>query len=163
MPKFKMILAIFVTTLLLFTQLASATNNATPIGIWKTMDDVTGKPKAIIQISENQDHLLSGKIIQIFPKPGEDQNERCEACPGVLQHHKIVGLTILNNLHADMKHPRSWIGGSILDPMNGKIYQCNIQLVENNQKLRVRGYLGLPLFGRSQMWDRVTSPTQKQS
>ena len=51
-----------------------------------------------------------------------------------------------------------WNKGEILDPENGKTYHCLLRLMENGEKLKVRGYVGVPLLGRSQTWIRVTTP-----
>lgn len=126
-----------------------------PIGYWKTIDDVTGKPKAIIQITETQDQSVSGRVVKIFPRPGYDQNEVCSACEGDKHNKRIVGLVILENMKQDKDTPSVWAGGQILDPKNGKVYKCTMQVVEGGKKLNVKGYIGLPAFGRSQTWIRV--------
>lgn len=123
--------------------------------LWKTIDDVTGQPKAIIQISETPTHQMQGTIIKIFPRPGFDQNELCTACKGDLRNKPIVGITVLSNMTQDKGEANRWSGGEILDPKNGKSYRCTIQLMDNSQELSVRGYIGMPLFGRSQTWHRV--------
>ena len=92
-----------------------------------------------------------GKIIKIYPRPGHDQNPLCTACEGERHNQRIVGMRIMEKLQQNKKNMNAWTDGKILDPNNGKVYNCNIQLIENNKKLQVRGYLlGLPLFGRSQ-------------
>ena len=126
-----------------------------PIGYWKTIDDVTGKPKAIVQISEAKDKTLVGQILKIYPEPGFDQNETCAACPGSKHNQRIVGMTILEGLAQNTDQANEWNNGKILDPKNGKEYRCLIQTVDNGQKLNVRGYIGIALFGRSQTWIRV--------
>lgn len=126
-----------------------------PIGFWKTIDDVTHKPKAIIKISKTPQNKLIGEVVKIFPRPGHDQNELCLACTNEKHNQRIVGMTILENLSLSNKHPKQWSGGTILDPKNGKTYDCFVQVIENGQKLKVRGYIGLPLLGRSQTWVRV--------
>jgi uncharacterized protein (DUF2147 family) len=125
---------------------------ASPIGYWKTIDDVSGQPKSIVKISENQDHLLMGQVVKIFPSPGKDENEVCEACKGDKHNQPIVGMVILTGLKAGEKN---WDEGKILDPQNGKTYSCSAKLADNGNKLDVRGYIGLPLLGRSQTWERV--------
>ena len=127
-----------------------------PVGFWKTIDDVTHKPKAIVQIWEAPNKKLLGRILKIYPRPGADQNERCIACEGVKHNQRIIGMAILEKLAQNKDNLREWNGGNILDPKNGKTYSCNIQLVENGQKLNVRGYIGMPLFGRSQTWLRTS-------
>lgn len=126
-------------------------------GYWRTIDDVTGKPKAIIKISESEDHTLTGKILKIFPRPGYDQNEVCAACEGDKHNQRIVGMTVMNHVKADPDNQNLYTKGSILDPKNGKTYHCNVLLTQGGQQLEVRGYLGIPLFGRSQTWVRVNS------
>ena len=123
-----------------------------PIGYWKTIDDVTGQPKSIIQIYANSDQTLSGKVIKIFPKPGEDQNKVCEACKGDKHNQKIVGMTILEGMKTDGD---KWDDGQILDPKNGKTYHCTFKLIRNGANLEVRGYIGVSVFGRTQVWERV--------
>lgn len=125
------------------------------LGYWRTIDDATGKPKAIIRITENQDHSLNGQILKIFPRPGYDQNEVCEHCEGDKHNQRIVGMTVMNNLKPDPDNVNRYVKGSILDPNNGKTYHCNVLLSSNGQQLQVRGYLGVPLFGRSQTWMKV--------
>ncbi len=127
-------------------------NTATPIGYWRTIDDVTGKPKSIIRIWRTQNQQLAGEVIQIFPKQGESPDKRCVACRGKWHNQPIVGMVILSGLKPLEKQ---WGQGEILDPENGKTYKCSLRLAENGKKLRVHGYIGVPLFGRSQTWERV--------
>lgn len=139
---------------LFLTQFALAASNS-PIGYWRTIDDVTGKPKAIVRISESSGRLY-GTIVKIFPRPGYDQNEVCSACTGSNHNKRIVGLTILQGLKANPKDQTEWSGGSILDPLNGKTYKCYVQVINGGNQLTVRGYIGVSLFGRTQTWSRVS-------
>jgi uncharacterized protein (DUF2147 family) len=129
---------------------ASATD-ATPVGRWKTIDDNTHKPTAVVEISE-QDGALSGRIVQLFRKPNDDQNPRCVDCDGERHDQPIIGMTILWNLHSDGD---VWDGGEILDPDEGKTYRCKIHPIENGSKLEVRGFIGFSLLGRTQIWERA--------
>lgn len=129
-----------------------ALTTSSPIGYWKTIDDVTGQAKSIIQIYATSDQTLSGKVVQIFPKPGEDQNKVCEACKGDKHNQKIVGMVILEGMKLNGD---KWDGGHILDPKNGKTYRCTFKLIKNGANLEVRGYIGVSVFGRSQVWERV--------
>ena len=130
-------------------------STSSAVGFWKTIDDVTGKPKAIVQIWEAPNKQLFGKVLKIFPRPGHDQNAVCEACVGIQHNQRIVGMVVLGNLKKKTNSAFEWINGEILDPNNGKTYNSQIRLTEKGQKLNVRGYLGLPLFGRTQTWLRV--------
>lgn len=132
-------------------------NKYLPTGYWKTIDDVTGQPKAIVEITRTANNNITGRIIKIYPRPGQSQNELCIACQGNKHNARIVGMVIIENLAQNRNNFFEWHGGQILDPKNGKIYNCTIRLFENGQKLSVRGFLGLPLFGRTQTWHRMTS------
>ena len=121
--------------------------NAAIIGQWQTIDDETGKPKAIVQIDE-QGGKVYGKIVQLFRKPGENPDPVCRKCTDHRKNQKIIGMVILEQLEPK---GQEWSGGKILDPANGKIYDCKIWLEAG--QLKVRGYLGF--FFRTQTWQRV--------
>lgn len=155
----KILIAALVTLSTLFTTLAFAKADfaSSPVGIWKTIDDVTGKPKAIVKVWESRDKRLYGKILKVFPRPGLDINAVCKACKGKQHNQPLTGLTFLESLKKNKSNNIEWSGGKILDPKNGKSYHCSLQMADNGQKLNVRGYLGLPLFGRTQTWVRETA------
>jgi uncharacterized protein (DUF2147 family) len=134
----------------------AANANPSPIGYWRTIDDVTGKPKAIVHIYQSG-RALYGKIVKIFPRPGYDQNEVCTACTGSRHNQRIQGMVIMEGLTQNADNPAEWSGGHILDPLNGKTYQCTITLIDNGEKLDARGYLGVSLFGRTQTWIRASN------
>lgn len=133
--------------LLLFTLTITA-NSQTLLGRWKTIDDTSGKEKSIVEIFERNGKVY-GKVIQIFPQPGEDSDPSCTKCPTDDARHKkkIIGMEIIQNMVASGKE---WIDGKILDPEAGKIYSCKLWLEDNT--LKVRGYWG-PFF-RTQTWVR---------
>ena len=117
----------------------------TIFGKWKTIDDETGKEKGIAEIYEYKDKVY-GKIIEIFE---QDKNHfKCEKCEGDYHNKPILGLNIIKGLK---KNEDVYEGGKIVDPKNGKSYHCKITL-DGKDKLIVRGYIGIPLFGRSQIW-----------
>ena len=122
-------------------------------GTWKTIDDKTGKPKALIRIAEQPDGSYSGTIIKGL-MPGTNQPRTCTLCSGALKDQPMIGLTILTGLRQDAEHRHSFSGGEIVDPDSGKTYHCNAQLVDDGAKLEVRGYIGISLFGRTQTWVR---------
>lgn len=131
--------------------LPAAAADTSPVGRWQTIDDESGKPKAIVVIEE-QGGVLSGRIVQIFPEPGADPDPKCDVCPGDRKGKPIVGMTILDGLKAQGEN--LWEGGEILDPKNGKTYKALARLKQNGQDLEVRGFLGISLLGRTQVWHR---------
>ncbi len=125
-----------------------AANAQSVTGKWKTIDDETGKAKSVVEIYEVNGKIF-GKVIEILDKSKEDKV--CDKCSGSKKNKPIKGLVILENLEKDGEE---WNGGKILDPTSGKTYKCYISL-ENNNKLKVRGYVGISLMGRTQYWQRV--------
>lgn len=123
------------------------------VGKWTTIDDETKKVKSIVEIYESNGKL-EGKVIQLFRKPDEDQNPKCDKCKGEKKDQPIMGMIILWGMQN--KNDREWTDGEIMDPNNGKTYSCKMKLIENGKKLEVRGFLGLSLFGRTQTWERKT-------
>lgn len=124
---------------------------ASPVGLWKNIDDETGKPKALIRIAENNGEL-NGKIEKLFLAPNEVQNPSCEKCEGARKDQPIIGMTILWGMKRDGVE---YNGGQILDPANGKIYKSKMSFADTSKKLNVRGYIGMPMLGRTQSWVRV--------
>lgn len=150
--NFVFALVMIVSFNLFSTAYAYETPKTSPIGYWRTIDDVTGKPKSIVQIWKTDENILMGRVVKIFPKVGESENKLCTACKGGNHNQPIVGMVILSKLKYQSPN---WKGGQILDPHSGKTYRCALNITENGKKLKVHGYLGLPVFGRSQIWERV--------
>ncbi|MEH6564348.1 MAG: DUF2147 domain-containing protein [Halopseudomonas sp.] len=125
-------------------------DNSSPEGLWKSIDDNSGKPRALIRIVE-QEGTLRGTIEEVFPQPGKEQQSTCKECEGENKDAPIVGLTILTGLQ---KEGDEYTGGEILDPENGKVYSSKAELIEGGDKLQVRGYIGTPILGRTQTWIR---------
>lgn len=123
-------------------------HSQTALGKWKTIDDETGKAKSVVEIYENNGKIY-GKIIEIVDKTKE--NKVCDKCEGSKKDKPIKGIVILDGLS---KKGSSWEGGTILDPNSGKVYKCTISL-ENKDKLKLRGYVGISILGRTQYWERV--------
>lgn len=128
-----------------------------PIGYWKTIDDETGQPKAIVQIWQERDTLY-GKITKLFPRPGINDQTICKACQGDKRNQRLIGLVILEKLKRSQENKAFWDKGEILDPKSGKVYHSNLSVSNSGNHLNVRGYLGVPLFGRTQTWTRVSNP-----
>jgi uncharacterized protein (DUF2147 family) len=139
----------FLLLSLLFSQLSFGSSNDV-IGKWKTIDDESHKPKSIVEITKVGDSY-EGKIIQLFKAAGEDQNPKCDKCQGELQGTPIIGLNILQGLK---QRKSDWGDGKILDPNNGKLYDVKMELIEGGTRLKVRGFIGFSLLGRTQVWER---------
>lgn len=123
----------------------------TIFGQWKTIDDITGSVRSIVEIVE-KDGMAYGKVIKGYPAPGESPDKVCTLCEGSRKNKPIVGMTIITAMKYD-EDDKAWVNGEILDPDSGQVYECKIWLEEG--KLKVRGYVSL--FYRTQSWIRVSS------
>jgi uncharacterized protein (DUF2147 family) len=123
---------------------------ATPVGTWQTIDDETGKPKAIIQIVDDGSGQLSGKVVRGIGE-FDHPEQRCTACTDERKDQLVKGMTIITGMR---QNGDQWDGGQILDPSNGKLYKCKMTMADGGRKLTVRGYIGVSLLGRSQTWLR---------
>ena len=139
---------IFIVIMVLFgsTNLKAQIND--PItGSWKTFDDETNQPAAIVLISE-KNGLFSGVVTKLLdPK----SLPRCEKCTDARKDKPVIGMEILTGLR---KTADSYSGGQILDPDDGEIYRASVKLNDQGNKLDLRAYIGLPLLGRTQTWIR---------
>lgn len=134
--------ALFILALSFFS---FALNAQDIFGKWKTIDDETGKPKSIVEITE-KDGKAYGKILKLFREPDEDQDPICDDCTDYRKDKKVLGMTIITDMEKD---DDEWDDGEILDPKNGKIYDCKLWLADDGT-LKVRGYI--VFFFRTQTW-----------
>jgi len=123
------------------------TASAQLVGRWTAMGDMDYKPKAIIEIYE-ANGKLQGRVEKVLP---DAAYTICEKCDGDLKNKPIAGMVILTDLS---KTDTGGKDGKILDPGSGNTYSCYMEL-ESPDKLKLRGYLGLPALGRTQYWFRI--------
>lgn len=133
-----------------FVSVASAADSMSPVGLWKTIDDKSGKPKSLVRIADVGGELR-GTVEKLFREPSEDPNPKCDKCTDERKDKPVIGMTIITGMKADGDH---FAGGQILDPNNGKIYKSKMEVEDKGRKLKVRGYIGVPVLGRSQVWVR---------
>jgi uncharacterized protein (DUF2147 family) len=138
---------ILIVAALFFTTIFYAQNQSV-IGKWKTIDDETGKAKSIVEIYEKSGKIY-GKVVEILDV--EHKNNVCSECSGSDKNKPILGMIIIKGL---TKEGGEYTNGKILDPKNGKTYKCFVTL-EAKDKLKVRGFIGISLFGRTQYWYRA--------
>lgn len=144
---FKRIVLLGASLLFPVVVLAQATS---PVGLWRNIDDKTGQPRALVRVTESQG-TLQGRIERVFPAPGESPDPKCVKCEGANRNAPVVGLLIMTELR---KTGDEYADGQILDPDSGSTYRSRVRLLENGQKLSVRGYIGIPALGRTQVWIR---------
>lgn len=132
----------------IFASSALAATNLSPVGYWQTTDEKTNAPASIIQIWQ-QNGMLYGKIVKIFPQGGHSASDVCTQCKGDLHNKPLVGMTILIGL---TQQNEGW-AGKILAPRNGNTYDATVKLPDDGNKLEVHIKAGLG--GRTENWSRV--------
>ena len=124
---------------------------ATPVGLWKTIDDDTKVEKSLVRITD-QAGVLSGRIEKLLD-PATKPDAVCDKCSDERKDRPLLGLVILRNLKHSSDDADWWDGGDITDPKNGKTYRARVRTVDSGAKLQMRGYIGP--FYRTQTWIRV--------
>ena len=141
-------------TLIALTLLAagSAWAQTTPVGLWKTIDDKTKTERALVRISESGG-VLSGRVEKLLAADAKP-DAKCDKCEDDRKDKPIVGMEIVRGVKkAEVEN--TWDGGTILDSSEGKVYKVRMQPTDGGKKLDVRGYVGMPMLGRTQTWIRV--------
>ena len=126
---------------------------ATPAGLWKTVDDNTKKEKSLVRIVETNG-VYTGKVEKVID-PDSPKDATCKDCTDDRKDKPVVGMTIIRNMKPSPSDKMVFEGGDILDPNNGKVYSAKLKLIDEGKKLDVRGYIGMPMLGRTQTWQRV--------
>jgi len=135
--------------LLLAAAAGGAWAQATPAGLWKTIDDETKQEKSLVRIAD-AGGVLSGKIERLLGSAKQDA--KCDQCTDARKDQPVLGMTIIEGVkkNADEAY---WDGGTILDPGNGKTYKVRLTPKDGGKALEVRGFIGP--FYRNQQWIRV--------
>jgi uncharacterized protein (DUF2147 family) len=126
---------------------------ATPVGLWKTIDDKTKKERSHVRITETNG-VLSGRIEKRLD-PDAKPDDVCDKCPDDRKGKPMQGLEIMRGVKKSDGDDNRWDGGRILDPEDGKDYKVHLTPADGGKRLDVRGYIGMPLLGRTQSWIRV--------
>ena len=142
---------LLIATLLMLT--GSAFAQASPVGLWKTIDDNTKKERSLIRVSE-AGGVFTGKIEKRLDADAKP-TDICDQCTDDRKNQPILGLTLIRNVKQSADDKGLWDGGDITDPDNGKVYKVRLKPIDDGKKLEVRGYIGMPMLGRTQTWIRV--------
>jgi len=122
---------------------------ATPVGLWKTIDDETKQEKSLVRITEASG-VLVGRIEKLLD-PAK-QESKCDKCTDARKDQPVLGMIIIEGVKKNPDEPH-WDGGTILDPNNGKTYKLRLTPKDGGKTMEVRGYIAF--FFRNQTWIRV--------
>ncbi len=137
-----------IACLVVISQIAYANSNLTPAGLWKAHND-KGVPTGYIRVTE-QNGVFTGVIEKGLETDKEDKY--CTSCKDERKNQKLVGMTMMKNVKAKGD---TYQGDEILDPFSGNTYKVKLTLKEAGNTMEVRGFVGVSLFGRTQIWQRV--------
>ncbi|RNF85154.1 DUF2147 domain-containing protein [Montanilutibacter psychrotolerans] len=144
----KLLALMLVLSSFAFSSVAFA--QASPIGVWTTVDDKTGNPKSVVEIYAARDGSVAAKVNEVL-QSDRGPNPVCDKCSGDRQNKPVKGMVIMWGVR---QRGNSWEGGQILDPATGKIYSVRLRPAANGRTMEVRGFLGFSLLGRNQTWTR---------
>lgn len=147
----KHIPTIAAAVLLLGSAAPARAQEASPVGLWRTVDDHTGKERGLVRIGE-ANGVLYGRVEKIFDPV--EAARICVKCTDDRKGKPILGLDILRGLKPD---GANWGGGEIVDPETGNVYSASAKVIDGGKHLVLRGYLLISLLGRSQTWTREPS------
>jgi uncharacterized protein (DUF2147 family) len=159
MKKFKLLVSLLAIFIAAHSFAQSGLSKYSHIsGYWQSLDENTHLPSAAMYIWKRHG-LYYAKIAKIYPIGTNNPKDVCKKCVGAKHNQRIQGMTVMTGMKQVSSN--SYDGGKILDPRSGSNYHCKLTLLPSGLRLKVRGYIGISLFGKTQVWQRLSGINSK--